>query len=46
MLGTPQDKILPEMLGHSQTAFTMDRYQNVSLPIQREAATATEAALS
>lgn len=26
------------MLGHSQTAFTMDRYQHVSLAMQRDAA--------
>ena len=39
-------KIVSEMLGHSQTAFTMDRYQHVSLAMQREAAQAMEAALS
>jgi hypothetical protein len=35
-----------EMLGHSQTAFTMDRYQHVSLAMRREAASAIELALS
>jgi hypothetical protein len=39
-------KIVSEMLGHSQTAFTMDRYQQVSLAMQREAALAMEAAPS
>jgi hypothetical protein len=39
-------KIVSEMLGHSQTAFTMDRYQHVSLTMQREAALAMEAALT
>jgi integrase len=39
-------KVVSEMLGHSQTAFTMDRYQHVSLAMQREAARALEAALS
>jgi hypothetical protein len=34
------------MLGHSQTTFTMDRYQHVSLQMQREAAKGMEAALS
>ena len=31
-------KIVSEMLGHSQTAFTMDRYQHGGLAMQREAA--------
>jgi integrase len=38
-------KIVSEMLGHSQTAFTMDRYQHVSREMQRDAMTAVEAAL-
>jgi integrase len=39
-------KIVSEMLGHAQSSFTMDRYQHVSLAMQREAAQAIEAALS
>ena len=30
-------KLVSEMLGHSQTAFTMDRYQHVALEMQRKA---------
>ena len=30
-------KVVSEVLGHSQTAFTMDRYQHVSLDMQRQA---------
>jgi integrase len=39
-------KVVSDMLGHSQTSFTMDRYQHVSLTMQRDAARAVEAALS
>jgi hypothetical protein len=39
-------KIVSEMLGHSQTAFTMDRYQHVNLQMQREAVKVMEAATS
>ncbi len=38
MLGAEVDvKLVSEMLGHSQTAFTMDRYQHVALEMQKQA---------
>jgi hypothetical protein len=39
-------KIVSKMLEHSQSAFTMDRYQHVSLAMQREASKAVHALLS
>ncbi len=46
MLAARQDvKVVSEMLGHSQTAFTMDRYQHVSESMQRQASRAVEALL-
>jgi integrase len=40
LAGNTPIKVASEMLGHSQTAFTMDRYMHVNLEMQR-AATAT-----
>ena len=31
-------KLVSEMPGHSQTAFTMDRYKHVALEMQKQAA--------
>ena len=46
MLGAEVNvKVVSEVLGHSQTAFTMDRYQHVSTAMQRRAAEAVEALL-
>ena len=43
MLGARVDvKVVSEMLGHSQAAFTMDRYQHVQLTLQRDASQAVE----
>jgi integrase len=43
MLGAKVDvKVVSEMLGHSHTAFTMDRYQHVSQDLQRAAGLAIE----
>lgn len=39
-------KVVSEMLGHSQTAFTMDRYQHVSLELQARAGLAIDTILS
>ncbi len=38
-------KVVSETLGHSQSAFTMDRYQHVARNMQSEAARAVEVAL-
>ena len=38
-------KVVSEVLGHSQAAFTMDRYQHVGLDTQRHALSAVEALL-
>ncbi len=46
MLGAHVDvKVVSEVLGHSQTAFTMDRYQHVTWAMQNEAARAVSALL-
>ena len=36
-------KVVSDVLGHSQSAFTMDRYQHVSLDMQRGALQAVQA---
>ncbi len=46
MLGAHVDvKVVSEILGHSQAAFTMDRYQHVTWAMQQEAAKAVNALL-
>ena len=46
MLGAHVDvKVVSEILGHSQAAFTMDRYQHVTWAMQQEAAQAVSALL-
>jgi len=46
MLGAEVNvKVVSEVLGHSQTAFTMDRYQHVSTAMQRRASEAVETLL-
>lgn len=47
MLGANvQIKVVSDMLGHSQSAFTMDRYQHVNLQMQRDALRAVAAVLT
>ena len=38
-------KVVSEILGHSQTAFTMDRYQHVTWDMQQEASRAVSTLL-
>ena len=46
MLGAHVDvKVVSEILGHSQTAFTMDRYQHVTWAMQQEASNAVSTLL-
>jgi integrase len=42
LAGNTPIKVASEMLGHSQTAFTMDRYMHVSLSMQKQAASSVE----
>ena len=42
---TDVPKVVSEILGHSQAAFTMDRYQHVTWAMQQEAANAVSALL-
>jgi integrase len=43
LAGNTPIKVASEMLGHSQTAFTMDRYMHVTVEMQRTAAEAVQA---
>jgi integrase len=45
LAGNTPIKVASEMLGHSQTAFTMDRYMHVTLEMQRSAARSVGAML-
>lgn len=46
MAGRVEVKVVSEVLGHSQSSFTMDRYQHVDLNMQRQAASRVDSLIA